>query len=216
MLNKEHNYFMSKFGHILKVHKNSSIEENIEKQIYKYIIESTKYIKDLWLQNNTSLKEIELLDKKISQVGKIFQIYKSYYFIQCHLNSINLKDAFPKEVINEDNKYNSNEIGLSVKSNPLFNILAKNRQNISHGDKSTIKDKLDSFIKNDFVSPEVACKRIRNMNNILQENIIKELDKALELRIHNEQDFDQFSNVYMIYLRNYVYITELSYLIVLT
>lgn len=186
---------MSKFSHILKKHKNSSTEEKIEKQTYKYIIESTKYIKELWLQNNTSLKEIELLDKKISQVGKIFQIYKSYYFIQCHLNSINLRDALPKE-INEDD-LGSKNVGISTKNNPLFNILARNKNSINES-QSVVKEKLDSIIKHDFVSPDVACKRIRNMNNILQENIIKDLDRALELRIHNEQDFDQFSNVYLV------------------
>lgn len=67
---------------------------NVEKFLYKYIIESTIYLKDIWSQLIISVESERKSREKVFQLSKVLEKYKELYAIQMYLNSISLKSLF--------------------------------------------------------------------------------------------------------------------------
>jgi hypothetical protein len=95
-LEAENNDFKAKSADLSKLNTLSE-EAKTTQLIYKYLDNSTVYLKELWTEVNRSFAEEQACDKKIKQIKNVQEIFKKLYKIQVNLNAIDLSYALPAE-----------------------------------------------------------------------------------------------------------------------
>lgn len=88
-----------------KLNKLNILDDNTteaDKFIYKYVIESTFYVRDLWKILIQNVKELRKAKEKENAMEKVLENYKELHSIQMYLNSISLSNIMIKNKKNKD------------------------------------------------------------------------------------------------------------------
>jgi hypothetical protein len=76
---------------------NVNEEAKTAQLIYRYLDNSTVYLKELWFEMNKSFAYEQSCDKKIKQIRNVQEVFKKLYKTQINLNAIDLSYALPPD-----------------------------------------------------------------------------------------------------------------------